>query len=189
MNIGQTTAKAVESAAKITEALRETHQSSRAILEPIMRRILTEGKTASRAIPGRIYTFKYDAKHKQTLPYWDAHPVILVIGLAEQGFIGLNFHYLPFDYRIQCLHTLDSATAPTDLKLLQFRWEVIKKSAIKHLGPQMVKRYLRPYMKSSLIEVHPKDWYLVMALPLAKFVKATEDAVGLISIRNSRDKL
>lgn len=178
-SIGRRTATAIEKAGAIKV-------SPSSITEPIIKRILLEGRKSLTPIPGRIYTFSYNAKYKDTLPYWDANPVILVIGLAENGFIGLNFHYLPFEYRIRCLMTLDPQTAPNDLKKLQFRWEAIRKTAISRLSEQTVKRYLKPFLRSPLIEVHPRDWYLVMALPLARFRKATEEQVGSLSIRNSK---
>ena len=37
----------------------------------------------------------YDAKHKATLPYYDGFPLILMLGPAKGGFMGLNLHYLP----------------------------------------------------------------------------------------------
>ena len=49
--------------------------------------------------PGKIYVFKYDAKCKKTLDYWDKNPVVLCIGMAKVNkgkiMIGLNISWYP----------------------------------------------------------------------------------------------
>ena len=53
----------------------------------------------SRPLPGRMFMFFYEPKHKDTLPYYDQFPLIIMVESAKpkKGFYGLNFHYL--DYR------------------------------------------------------------------------------------------
>ena len=55
---------------------------------------------------GMMYCYYYDAKTKDDLPYWDRFPVILVLEKYEDGFLGLNLHYLPFKYRVAFLRKL-----------------------------------------------------------------------------------
>jgi hypothetical protein len=49
--------------------------------------------------PGKIYVFKYNAKYKNVLDYWDKHPIVLVLGnlQGEKGKIvlGLNISWYP----------------------------------------------------------------------------------------------
>jgi hypothetical protein len=47
-----------------------------------------------RPLIGRMFMFLYDPKWKNTLPYYDRFPLILMVGPAEGGFYGLNLHYL-----------------------------------------------------------------------------------------------
>ena len=48
--------------------------------------------------PGKLYLFGYNPKTKNELPYYDSCPMILLLDYTENGFIGLNFHYLyPID--------------------------------------------------------------------------------------------
>ena len=42
-----------------------------------------------------MYMFYYHAKHRDTLPYYDGFPLILMMGPATGGFYGVNLHYLP----------------------------------------------------------------------------------------------
>ena len=44
---------------------------------------------------GQMLMFFYDPKTKETLPYYDTFPLIIVVGPAPGGFYGLNLHYLP----------------------------------------------------------------------------------------------
>ena len=46
-------------------------------------------------IVGSMQMFFYDPKTKDTLPYYDRFPLVVVVGPAEKGFYGLNLHYLP----------------------------------------------------------------------------------------------
>ena len=48
----------------------------------------------------------YDPKHKETLPYYDRFPLIIMVGPAPRGFIGLNLHYLPLATRAKFLDAL-----------------------------------------------------------------------------------
>ena len=47
---------------------------------------------------GSMYMFFYDAKHRETLPYWDSFPLVIMVQPVKGGFHGLNLHYLPSHY-------------------------------------------------------------------------------------------
>ena len=48
---------------------------------------------------GKIYIFKYNAKNKSTLDYWDKHPIVLCVGMINTSkgklMIGLNISWYP----------------------------------------------------------------------------------------------
>ena len=50
-------------------------------------------------LPGRMYMYFYDPKYKETLPYYDRFPLIILVDKVEGGFTGLNLHYLPPNLR------------------------------------------------------------------------------------------
>ena len=64
----------------------------------------------SRSATGAMFMFFYDPKHKKTLPYYDSFPLIIAVGGAEGGFIGLNLHYLPIALRAKFLDGLMDTT-------------------------------------------------------------------------------
>ena len=38
---------------------------------------------------GNMYMFRYDPKHKKTLPYYDTYPLIIPLERYKDGFLGL----------------------------------------------------------------------------------------------------
>ena len=126
---------------------------------------------------GRLYTFIYDAKYKDTLPYWDRFPLIIFLGSGKSKagnvvFYGLNLHYAPPRARQEFLEellkrgfgTTDRLSNKTTLKI---RW-----SNVKHMrgADQMIKAYLPSHLKSPLAEIAPKDWAKSVWLPTQAFV-------------------
>jgi hypothetical protein len=49
--------------------------------------------------PGKIYVFRYNAKYKKELDYWDRHPIVLVLGNLQTATgkvtLGLNISWYP----------------------------------------------------------------------------------------------
>ena len=48
----------------------------------------------NKPLPGRMFMYFYDPKTKETLPYYDKFPLIIMVEKAPKGFYGLNLHYL-----------------------------------------------------------------------------------------------
>ena len=58
---------------------------------------------------GKMCMFFYDPKHKDTLPFYDSFPLVIIIGKAKGGFLGMNLHYLPPVLRAKMLDGLMEA--------------------------------------------------------------------------------
>ena len=58
--------------------------------------LMRSGKLNSRPSAGRLNMYFYDPKTKKKLPYYDTFPLVLPVDTFRGGFVGLNFHYLPF---------------------------------------------------------------------------------------------
>ena len=43
-------------------------------------------KRPSKVTPGKLYMYIYDAKHKDTLPYWDMYPMVFPFRATKDGF-------------------------------------------------------------------------------------------------------
>ena len=50
----------------------------------------------SRMQIGHMGFFTYNPKHAKTLPYYATLPFIVVVSPAKNGFLGINFHSLPY---------------------------------------------------------------------------------------------
>jgi hypothetical protein len=132
-------------------------------------------------IPGRLYLYKYDAKHKATLPYWDQFPLVFPFSTSKdgKGFYGLNMHYLPYEYRIKILNQLITIdlSKNTDKKKLLLSWDLISNAAKLKPLQACVHMYLYNHLHSGLKQIYPKDFATAMLLPVENFIGASTTAV------------
>ena len=134
----------------------------------------------SRPAVGKMYMYFYDPKHKETLPYYDRFPLIVMVGPAPKGFMGLNLHYLPLAIRAKFLDALMKNTnnnrydESTKFKL---SYSMLKAaSKLKEFKP-CFKRYLSKHVRSKLAMVSPPEWEIATFLPTADFEKSTSSKI------------
>lgn len=130
--------------------------------------------------PGKMLMFEYNAKYKDTLPYWDRFPVIFPFELYKDSYLGMNLHYLPPVYRVRLMDALYDVTSNNNYdkstKLL-INYKILNNSAkFKYFKP-CIKKYLFSHVKSQLIEIPSDQWDYVCFLPIAKFQKASQRKV------------
>lgn len=137
-------------------------------------------KTRTRALPGRMFMYFYDPKHKKTLPYYDRFPLIFMIEKAKGGFYGLNLHYLPHKQRAIFFDRLtDYATNKRyDLTTrLKLSYNLLKSaSRLKSFAP-CFKHYLSEHVRSRMIEVPASEWETVLFMPSENFKKQNKNQV------------
>lgn len=126
--------------------------------------------------PGRLYTFAYDAKYKDTLPYWDRFPLIVFLGTGKSKadntvYYGLNLHYAPPRARQEFLEELLKRGFGTTDRLSNKTTLKIKWSNVKGMRgvDQMIKAYLPGHLKSPMMEIAPRDWAKSVWLPTQSF--------------------
>ena len=124
--------------------------------------------------PGKMLMYMYDAKHKETLPYFDKFPVIFPIQLYGDSFLGINLHYLPPVYRARLFDalfdTLNNQRLDSSTKM-KISYDILNKAAkFKYFKP-CVKKYLYSQVRSQLIEIPIHEWPTAMFLPMARFTK------------------
>ena len=145
-------------------------------------------KQTSQEIVGSMYMFFYDPKHKDTLPYYDTFPLVVVVGPAEGGFYGLNLHYLPPILRAKMLDALMDITTNTKFNnstRFKMSYELLAKTAkLKYFKP-CFKHYLNEHVKSKFAMVPAPEWEIATFLPTANFEKANANAV----YKDSRQKI
>lgn len=140
--------------------------------------ILKDTKVARRIIPGEMYLFFYDPKHKDTLPYYDKMPLVLPFRKVQDGFYGINLHYLPYMMRFKILGLLSEySTGKDEDTRIQLSWRLLNASSRLHPAKFAVKHYLNSHVKSSLYKIPYTDWITASQLPVEKFVGAQKAKV------------
>ncbi len=134
---------------------------------------------------GRMFMFFYDPKHKDTLPYYDAFPLIFVIGLKDNGFLGINLHYLPPYLRAKLMDELYKVSSDKKYNKntkLKISYEILNRaSRFKYYKP-CVKHYLLEKVQSKFMGVDPEHWDIALMLPSERFKKDTKQNVWKHSI-------
>lgn len=126
---------------------------------------------------GRLYTFGYDAKYKDTLPYWDRFPLIVFLGSGRSKagnivFYGLNLHYAPPKARQEFLEELlkrgyGSTKRLSNKTMFKINWNNVKNM---RGASHMIKSYLPSHLQTPLAEIAPRDWAKSVWLPTQTFV-------------------
>ena len=153
------------------EAARSTRDATKLIKEDTDR---LQNKF-NRYSVGRMYLFYYDAKHKndkKKLPYWDRFPLIFPIEMYSDGFLGINFHYLPPQQRARLLDALDTLVNNKkfdDTTKLRVSYQILKSASQMRLFKPCVKRYLFTQVRSKYMYIAPNEWPMAIFLPVAKW--------------------
>jgi len=129
---------------------------------------------------GKMYFYFYDPKTKDTMPYYDRFPLVIPIERYNDGFLGLNLHYIHPKHRMVLLDKLsdtmsnDTYDEKTKLKI-NYRY-LAAASKIFEANP-CIKRYLFRQIESRFLEIAADEWDIAAMLPLESFVGATTSKV------------
>lgn len=131
---------------------------------------------------GSMYLYIYDAKHKKTLPYWDALPLVLPIQPYKDGFLGINFHYLSPKLRLILLNALITQEAVKDDEAyMNVSYKILNTIAKSKYFEPTIKRYLYSNIRSNFAKINPNEWEKAVMLPLSKFQGSSKSEVWKIS--------
>jgi len=153
--------------------------------------ILKDRNTASsaRIVPGNLYAFMYDAKMKDSLPYWDKFPLVFPFRAVPGGFYGLNFHYLPHRMRLQLMDRLlqfKNNDKFDETTRLRYSWNLIGGVSKFKAAEPCVKHYLYEQVRSPFAKIDSSDWATALMLPVERFVGSNKQAVWQDSKRAIR---
>lgn len=139
-----------------------------------------KSRQTNRLMLGYMYCFYYDPKGKADLPYYDRFPMVLVIDRYNDGFLGLNLHYLPYRYRVAFLSKLmkfATLNENDEVQRLRVTYDILQASRrLKEFRP-CIKRYLTSHINSKLLAIQPNEWDIAALLPLHQFHGATANKV------------
>lgn len=137
---------------------------------------------------GDMYMFFYDPKHKETLPYYDTFPLIIMVEAAPGGFYGLNLHYLPPVLRAKFFDALQETMTDKDYDdgtRFRARYSLLKSATKLRYFKPCFKHYLTNHVESGIVKIEPTEWEIAMFMPVQRFKKATATQV----YRDSRRKI
>ena len=124
---------------------------------------------------GYMYAFKYDPKTKNDLPYYDTFPLIFPVRMDSDGFLGINFHYLPPVLRAKLMDALYSTLTNKkydDTTKLKISYSILQSASKYRFFKPMLKKYLRSHVRSQFLEVQVNEWDIAIFLPTESFRKA-----------------
>jgi hypothetical protein len=138
-------------------------------------------------LPGFMYCFTYDAKYKDTLPYYDRFPLIFPFKMEADSFLGMNMHYLPLMYRARLMDALYGVATNQrfdDKTRLRISYDLLNSSAKYKYFEPCVKRYLKSHVKSRFLMIPSNEWDIALFLPMERFTinknKVYQDSMNKI---------
>ncbi len=158
-----------------TTAARDWYRTTAQSYKTVNERSLMRGgneRLTVRPIIGSMYMYYYDAKHKDTLPYFDAFPLVFPYRRVENGFMGINLHYLPLPLRaklMDALYDVSSNDKYDETTRLKMNYNILDNAAkFKYFKP-CVKHYLTNQVRSKFLYVYPSEWDVALFLPTERF--------------------
>jgi len=137
-------------------------------------------KLRERSVIGKMYFYFYDPKTKDTMPYYDRFPLVIPIESYNDGFLGLNLHYIAPKYRMTLLDKLSVTTSnetydeKTKLKL---NYRYLANASKMFEATPCIKRYLFSQIQSRFLEITADEWDIAALLPMESFVGASTSKV------------
>lgn len=141
---------------------------------------------------GQLLSYSYNPKWKEKLPYYDTFPLVIPIEIYDDGFLGLNLHYLPPVLRKQLLgeaykrvfDEIKNRKKPNEplsredqIKLVRFAFRLRDNLMRSKYHRPCIKRYLKNHITSLIVVVPPHEWLLTIMLPTERFVKKSKEFV------------
>jgi len=149
--------------------------------KPQVRRMIREGqktqKVTVRPNFGMMNLFYYRPKGAEKLPYYDVFPLVIPIGRRlNDGFVGINFHYLSVPQRWLLLERLSMFQVPSELDsfdteegagdVMALFWSKIRR---KRGVKPIVRRYLTKNIQSRFLKIELSEMLIALAIPMERF--------------------
>ena len=149
----------------------------RPMVRPMIREGLQEGKVTKRPNFGMMNLFYYRPKGAEKLPYYDIFPLVIPLGRRlNDGFVGINFHYLSVPQRWLLLERLSMFQVPSELDafdteegggdVMALFWSKIRR---KRGVKPIVRRYLTKYINSYFLKIELSEMLIALAIPMERF--------------------
>jgi hypothetical protein len=139
--------------------------------------LIRDGKRTTTPTFGLLNMFVYDPKGKKELPYYDTFPLVLPIEEYNNGFLGINLHYLSMPMRIKLLDRLvDYSNNDKFDKSTKLNANYSNLKKIDLIKP-CLKRYLASNVRTNFRKVEADEFMVATLLPVQRFKKQSDSHV------------
>ena len=144
---------------------------------PTSANLIKDGKRTTTPTFGLLNMFVYDPKGKKELPYYDTFPLVLPIEEYNNGFLGINLHYLSMPMRIKLLDRLvDYSNNDKFDKSTKLNANYSNLKKIDLIKP-CLKRYLASNVRTNFRKVEADEFMVATLLPVQRFKKQSDSHV------------
>jgi hypothetical protein len=129
---------------------------------------------------GKMYFYFYDPKTKDSMPYYDRFPLVIPIERYNDGFLGLNLHYIHPKNRMILLDKLSDTTSNDtydENTKLKINYRYLAAASRVFEATPCIKRYLFTQIESRFLEISADEWDIAALLPVESFVGANTSKV------------
>jgi hypothetical protein len=145
--------------------------------KPTSADLIKDGKRTTTPTFGLLNMFVYDPKGKKELPYYDTFPLVLPIEEYNNGFLGINLHYLSMPMRIKLLDRLvDYSNNDKFDKSTKLNANYSNLKKIDLIKP-CLKRYLASNVRTNFRKVEADEFMVATLLPVQRFKKQSDSHV------------
>ena len=150
-------------------------------LKPTSAGLMTDRqRLKNKSMIGRMYFYFYDPKTKDTMPYYDRFPLVIPIERYNDGFLGLNLHYIHPKNRMILLDKLSDTTSNDtydENTKLKINYRYLAAASRVFEATPCIKRYLFTQIESRFLEITADEWDIAALLPVESFVGASTSKV------------
>jgi hypothetical protein len=150
-------------------------------LKPTSDKLMADrDRLKNKSMIGKMYFYFYDPKTKDTMPYYDRFPLVIPIERYNDGFLGLNLHYIHPKNRMVLLDklsdTISNDTYDENTKL-KINYRYLSAASRVFEATPCIKRYLFTQIESRFLEITADEWDIAALLPVESFVGASTSKV------------
>jgi len=150
-------------------------------LKPTSDKLMTDRqRLKNKSMNGRMYFYFYDPKTKDSMPYYDRFPLVIPIERYNDGFLGLNLHYIHPKNRMILLDKLSDTTSNDtydENTKLKINYRYLAAASRVFEATPCIKRYLFTQIESRFLEISADEWDIAALLPVESFVGASTSKV------------
>ena len=125
-------------------------------------------------LTGQVLIFRYKASSRTKI--YDKYPLVLVIGKTENGFMGLNIHYVPPRDRLKLILLMNSLVYDTqDNQKIRIKiFSLLTKNVFAKYTNVILNKYNTKNIMGKVKITTPEEWTNFAFLPVFKGINPTE---------------